>query len=186
MAGSRASSAYQASTARALLRRLYPWLGRAVHTRWRTNRSFYRREADALLLELTRYGGAIPPDLALRLEGFLGRLYRDWFPRDWRPNPTYAEVTRDFRWWLDIAEGWGQTEAKKPRATRRRPRPTPEPLTRQPQKLLKLLALPAECTEKRFMTAWRRFVKANHPDLNPHQTPEERRRFAEAMALKRR
>jgi hypothetical protein len=175
----------QASTARAFLRRLHPWLGRAVHTRWTVHRSFYRREAEAILEALTHFEGTLPPELALRLEGFLGRLYREWFPRSWRPNPTYAEVVRDFRWWLDVAEGWGQ-EATKPHSTRRKPRRPPEPLTRQPAKLLKLLSLPVECTEKRFMDAWRRFVKNNHPDLNPHQTPEERRRFAEAVALRRR
>lgn len=185
MAATRATATHQASTARALLRRLYPWLGRAVHTRWRASRAFYRREADELLLALTRYEGHIPPELALRLEGFLGKLYKEWFPRSWRPNPTYAEVLRDFRWWLGVAEVWGQPETRK-RAPRRAPRPAPEPLTRQPQKLLKLLSLPAQCTERRFLLAWRRFVKANHPDLNPHQTPEQRRRFAEAVALKRR
>ena len=36
------------------------------------------------------------------------------------------------------------------------------------------------------MTAWRAFLKRNHPDLNPDQTPEERRLFAEAVGLWRR
>jgi hypothetical protein len=175
----------QASTARAFLRRLHPWLGRAVHTRWTTSRAAYRREAEALLLALTHHEGRIPVDLALRLEGFLGQLYREWFPRTWRPNPTYAEVIRDFRWWLGLAETWGQPP---PRAgtTRRRPRRAPEPLAQQPEQLLRMLALPRECTRSRFLASWRRFVKANHPDLNPDQTPEERRRFAEAVALRRR
>src|SRR5579871_2363688 len=174
-----------ASTARAFLRRLHPWLGRAVHTRWTLSRTAYRREAEALLLALTRYEGRVPVDLAVRLEGFLGRLYKEWFPREWRPSPTYAEVVRDFRWWLGVAETWGQP-LPKARATRRRPRPAPEPLAQQPEKLLRLLALPPGCTRARFLAAWRRFVKRHHPDLNPDQTPEERRRFAEAVALKRR
>src|SRR5215467_2110726 len=96
----------QASAARALLRRLHPWLGRAVHVRWRRHRSFYQREADALLVALMRHSGPVPRDLALRLEGFLGHLHREWFPPTWRRHPTYAEVVRDLRWWLDMAEQW--------------------------------------------------------------------------------
>jgi len=174
---------HQASTARAFLRRLHPWLGKAVHSRWSVHRSLYRDEADALLEGLKRHEGRIPPAMALRLEAFLGRLYKEWFPRTWRSNPTYAEVVADFRWWLGIAERWGQPQ---PRPTRAPRRAAPEPLTQQPKQLLRRLSLPADCTEKRFMAAWRRFLKDHHPDLNPDQTPEERRRFAEAVALRRR
>jgi hypothetical protein len=172
----------QASTARAFLRRLHPWLGKAVHTNWSLRRSFYRAEADALLIALSQREGGLPPDLALRLEGFVARLYREWFPRTWRPDPTYAEIVRDFRWWLGVAERWREPDVRPARAPRRRA----EPLAQQPAQLLRRLALPPNCTEKRFMAAWRRFVKHNHPDLNPDQTPEERRRFAEAVALRRR
>ena len=94
--------------ARTLLQRLRPWLSKAVHVRWTQHRSFYQREADALLMALSSYQGRMPPDLALRLEGFLGSLHREWFPRTWRKSPTYAEVVRDFRWWLDIAERWSE------------------------------------------------------------------------------
>lgn len=172
----------QATTARAFLRRLHPWLGRAVHARWSVRRSHYQSEADALLIALMRHEGRIPPDLALRLEGFLGRLYKEWFPREWRKNPTYAEIVGDFRWWIDAAERWTEPKAKKPRAPRR----TRQPLADQPKKLLRLLSLPPTCTKKEFMAAWRSFLKRNHPDLNPEQTTEERRRFAEAVALWRR
>ena len=172
----------QATTARAFLRRLQPWIGRAVHARWSVRRSHYQSEADALLMALMRHEGRIPPDLALRLEGFLGRLYKEWFPREWRESPTYAEVVGDFRWWIDAAERWTEPKAKKPRAPRR----TPQPLADQPKKLLRLLSLPSTCTKKEFMVAWRKFLKRNHPDLNPEQTTEERRRFAEAVALWRR
>ncbi len=153
-----------------------------MHANWTMRRSFYREEADALLIALSRREGRLPPDVALRLEGFVSRLYREWFPRTWRRDPTYAEIVADFRWWLGVAERWGQPEARPARAPRRRA----EPLAQQPEKLLRRLSLPADCTEKRFITAWRRFVKNNHPDLNPDQTPEERRRFAEAVALRRR
>lgn len=176
----------EASTARAFLRRVYPWLGRAVHVRWTASRSFYRRECEELLLALTRHEGRLPRELALRLEGFLARLYREWFPRTWRPNPTYAEVVGDFRWWLGVAEGWGRTTKKPKKAPRRTPRRPPEPLAKQPERLLNILKLKVPCTEREFMAAWRRFLKAHHPDWNPDQTPEQRRRFAEAVALKRR
>ena len=173
----------QAAAARSLLRRLHPWLGRAVHVRWRRQRSFYQRESEALLHDLTRYSGPIPRELALRLEGFLGHLHREWFPHTWRKSPTYAEVVRDLRWWLDMAEGWSEarTTTKRPRSTR----VPPAQRARQPASLLKLLKLPSDCSQQRFVAAWRRFVKANHPDHNPDQSAEERRRFAEAVALKR-
>ena len=174
-----------ATSARALLQRLRPWLGKAVHVRWTLHRSFYQKEAEALLLALSRYQGRMPHDLALRLEGFLGRLHREWFPPTWRKNPTYAEVVRDFRWWLDIAERWSEPRprVRKPaaRATRSK-----EPLAKQPEKLLRMLRLPQNVTRTKFLVAWRRFLKENHPDLNPGQTAEERRRFAEAVALWRR
>ena len=63
---------------------------------------------------------------------------------------------------------------KPPRGTRRRP----EPLADQPKRLLRLLGLPLGCTQVQFTAAWRRFVKRHHPDVNPDQTPDERRRFA--------
>jgi len=176
----------QATTARALLRRLHPWLGRAVHVRWQRQRSFYQRESEALLLELTRYSGPVPRDLALRLEGFLGRLHKEWFPPTWRANPTYAEVVRDLRWWLDMAEQWSTPRNGKKPARPRSPRVPLGKRARQPASLLKLLRLPPICSQERFVTAWRRFVKAHHPDHNPDQSPEERRRFAEAVALWRR
>src|SRR5262249_34787702 len=89
----------------AILDGIRPWLGKAVHVRLTLHRSFYQKEADALLLALSRYQGRLPHDLALRLEGFLGRLHREWFPPTWRKNPTYAEVVRDFRWWLEAEVG---------------------------------------------------------------------------------
>ncbi len=173
----------QAAAARSLLRRLHPWLGRAIHARWQRKRSVYQRESEELLHDLTRYSGPMPRELALRLEGFLGRLHKEWFPSSWRKNPTYAEVVRDLRWWLDMAEGWSE-----PR-TAKRPRPARVPVAeraRQPASLLKLLKLPPDCSQERFVRAWRRFLKDHHPDHNPHQSPEERRRFAEAVALWRR
>lgn len=172
----------QASTARAFLRRLHPWLGKAVHARWTVRRSLYQSEADALLMALRRYEGRIPSDLALRLEGFLGRLHREWFPRGWRTNPSYAEIVADFRWWMSAAERWTEPPAKRVRAPRRASQPPAD----QPERLLRLLSLPANSSKQEFMSAWRRFLKRNHPDLNPEQTTEERRMFAEAVALWRR
>jgi uncharacterized membrane protein YccC len=172
----------QASTARAFLRRLHPWIGKAVHGRWTVRRSFYQSEIDALLLALRNENGRMPRDVSLRLQGVLGRLYREWFPRTWRREPTYAEILADFRWWLSVAERWSQPA---PRPARRR-KAVQEPAADQPARLLRLLRLPAECTESQFLSAWRRFLKRNHPDLNPDQTPEERRRFAEAVGLWRR
>jgi hypothetical protein len=172
----------QSTTARAFLQRLHPWLGKAVHARWGLHRSFYQREINELLLGLNGHRGRIPPDLNLRLEGFLGRLYREWFPRTWRRDPTYAEIVADFRWWLNMAERWGEARAK-PAPARPGKR---EPVADQPKRLIRLLGLPLTCTETQFVTAWRRFLKRHHPDLNPDQTPEERRQFAEAVALWRR
>jgi hypothetical protein len=172
----------QAATARALLERIHPWLGKAVHVRWQMRRSHYQSEADALLIALAGERGRMPHALGLRLEGFLGRLYKEWFPRDWRQDPTYAEIVHDFRWWLGVAERWSEPPAKPPRARRRKP----VRLADQPKRLLRLLRLPLECSEEQFLAAWRRFLKANHPDLNPDQTPDERRRFAEAVGLWRR
>ena len=157
----------QAPNARAFLRRLHPWIGKAVHGRWTVRRSFYQTEIDALLMALHAEKGRIPPALALRLQGLLGRLYREWFPRTWRRDPTYAEIVADFRWWLGVAERWSEPAPK----TARGRRATTEPLAEQPSQ---------------FMTAWRAFLKRNHPDLNPDQTPEERRLFAEAVGLWRR
>ncbi len=169
-----------------LLRRLRPWLGRVVHVRWTIRRALYQEEADALLLALSRYQGRMPPELALRLEGFLARLHREWFPPSWRKKqPTYAEVTRDFRWWLDIADRWSapRVRARKPAARAARPK---EPLARQPPQLLRILSLPPSTTRSQFQRAWRQFLKENHPDLNPGQGSEQRRRFAEAISLWRR
>lgn len=143
-----------------------------------------------MLDALARTRRSVPPDLALRLEVFLARLHREWFPRTWRKDPTFAEVLEDFRWWLGVVERWSAerraprrpTAGDRPRA-RRKPA---EPLADQPPRLLRLLRLPPDCTARHFTVAWRRFLKANHPDLNPEQTPEERRRFAEAVALWRR
>ena len=173
---------HQATTARAFLRRLHPWLGKVVHARWTLRRSFYQTEMDALLRALASKHGRMSPELSLRVQGFLGRLYREWFPRTWRAEPTYAEILADFRWWLDVAERWSEPQ---PRPARRRA-PRPVPLANQPRQLLRLLDLPHPCTAAQFTKAWRRFLKSNHPDLNPDQTAEERRRFAEAVALWRR
>ncbi len=173
-----------------VLRRLHPWLGRAVHTRWSVRRSLYQEEAEALLHALARARHPLPGELTFRLERFLRRLHHEWFPRTWRTDPSFAEVLEDFRWWLGIAERWSH---EPPRASRRRRtqpgqrrRAPAEPLAKQSPRLLRLLRLPPDCTARHFTTTWRRFLKANHPDLNPDQTAEERRRFAEAVALWRR
>jgi hypothetical protein len=171
-----------------LLRRIYPWLGKAVHSRWSRSRALYQQEGGDLLIELQRYQGRMPPELALKLEGYLGRLHKEWFPPTWRRNPTYGEVVNDFRWWLSVAERWREAPAKKTstRAASGKPKRPKEPLSKQPTQLLRMLALPPNCTQKRFMRVWRQFLKENHPDLNPEQTADERRRFAEAVSLWRR
>jgi len=166
-----------AATAESLLHRVYPWIGKVVHTRWRVRRTTYQEEAQALMMRLRQCNGQVPPDVALRLEGFLGRLHREWFPQSWRPKPTYSEVVADFRWWLGMAERWHEPPPK--RQPRQR---STEPRAKQPASLLKILALPANCTQKRFLETWRRFLKANHPDLHPDQTADERRQFKEAVA----
>jgi hypothetical protein len=173
---------YRATTAYAFLRRLRPWLGRAVHVRWSVRRSLYQSEADALLLALHGARGTMPPELRLRIEGFLGRLYREWFPRTWRAEPTYAEVLADFRWWLEMAEQWSERRTERRGRGHRRP----QPVIDQPPRLLNMLGLPPTCTEEEFLVSWRGFLKRNHPDLNPDQSPEERRRFADAVSLWRR
>jgi len=172
----------QATAARSLLRRVYPWLGRAVHVKWRRHRSFYQQEAEALLTALERQSGPVPRDLALRLEGFLGHLHKEWFPKTWRKSPTYAEVVRDLRWWLDMADQWSERGTNGKRA-KKAPRVPLGKRAKQPASLLKLLRLPPDCSQEKFVTTWRRFVKAHHPDHNPDQTADERRRFAEAVAL---
>jgi hypothetical protein len=169
----------QAATARVLLRRLHPWLGRAVHVRWKIRRSIYQSEADALLLALAAHQGRLPPELGLRVETFVTRLHREWFPRNWRRNPTYAEIVADFRWWLLLAERWAEPPARPVR----RGRAAAEPPADQPKRLLRMLGLKPETTASQFAAAWRRFLKRNHPDLNPDQTEDERRRFAEAVGL---
>ena len=81
-----------------------------------------------------------------------------------------------------MAERWS---APPPRAKRAKRKPAGKP-SGQPKRLLRLLGLPPETTHVEFTAAWRRFLKRNHPDLNPDQTPEERRRFADAVSLWRR
>jgi hypothetical protein len=153
-----------------------------VHVRWTLRRSFYQSEVGALLMALAAQTGRMSPELSLRVQGLLGRLYREWFPRSWRREPTYAEILADFRWWLGMAERWSEPAPKASRARRT----LAEPPVDQPRRLLRLLGLPRECTESEFLSAWRRFLKRNHPDLNPDQTVEERRLFAEAVGLWRR
>src|SRR3989454_3050642 len=172
----------QAPNARAFLRRLHPWIGKAVHVRWTVRRSLYQSEVDALLMALGAQRGRMSPELSLRVQGLPGRLYREWFPRTWRRNPTYAEILDDFRWWLGVAERWSEP----PPPNGRRPRANGEPPAGQPKRLLRLLGLPHQCTASEFVARWRRFLKANHPDLNPDPTPHQRRHFAEAVALWRR
>jgi hypothetical protein len=172
----------QAATARAFLRRLHPWLGKAIHARWSIRRSVYQSELNALLVELASERGRVRPELGLRMQGMLGRLHREWFPKTWRRNPTYAEILADFRWWLGVAERWAEPPPARPRGRRRA---APPPVD-QPKRLLRLLGLPPTCTKEQFVSAWRRFLKRTHPDLNPEQTPDERRRFAEAVGLWRR
>lgn len=164
-----------------VLRRLYPWLGRAVHIRWTRRRSLYQEEAAALLEELSRVHGRVPSKLAFRLQGYLGRLHKEWFPRTWQDRPTYEEVVGDFIWWLDIAERWSQPAAAR-NGRKKKPRST-EPVADQPPELLRKLSLPRNCSQKKFMIAWRRFLKEHHPDLNPEQSEEERRHFKETVAL---
>ena len=176
----------QATSARALLRRIHPWLGRAVHVKWRRHRSLYQGESEALLMDLARVQGQVPRELALRLEGFLGHLHKEWFPKTWRTNPTYAEVVRDLRWWLDMAEQWSAPRNGKRAAPKSATKTPLGKRARQPASLLKMLRLPPDCSQERFVTAWRRFLKAHHPDHNPDLSAEERRRFAEAVALWRR
>ena len=132
----------QATTARAFLRRLHPWLGRAVHVRWRIRRSVYQSEIDRILLALAGKHGRMSPEMSLRVQGLIGRLYREWFPPAWRRDPTYAEMLSDFRWWLGMAERWSEAPPK-PRRVRR----PSEPLTEQPKRLLRMLGLPPRCTE---------------------------------------
>ncbi len=149
--------------------------------RWARRRSIYQSELDALLQALHGEGGRITHGLGLRVEGFLGRLHREWFPESWRPDPTYGQVLADFRWWLGVAERWNT----------RPPRPAPrrgkrEPPADQPEELCRILGLKKDCSAKEFAARWRVYLKKNHPDLNPEQTREERRRFAVAVAMRRR
>ena len=178
--------ARQTTNARSVLIRLYPWIGKAVHSKWRVRRAVYQQEAQSILLAFGHVNGHVPHALSLRIQGFLARLYGEWFPPDWRPNPTYAEIVRDFAWWLDMAEGWGEVRparAKKTAKAKSGGKRRREPLADQPARLLKLLSLPSGCTQREFLAKWRRFLKANHPDLNPGQSADERRRFQEAVAL---
>lgn len=178
--------ARQTTNARSVLGRLYPWIGKAVHSKWRVRRAVYQQEAQSILLAFGHVNGHVPHALALRLHNFLARLHGEWFPPDWRPNPNYAEVVRDFHWWLELAECWGEARAPRPKKAARAKSGTRgrrEPLAKQPPRLLKLLSLPAGCTQREFLVKWRRFLKANHPDLNPGQSADERRRFQEAVAL---
>src|SRR5258705_4415897 len=131
----------QAATANAFLRRLHPWIGRAVHVRWTLRRSVYQSEVNAILLALTTERGAMKPEMRLRIEGLLGRLHREWFPSTWRRNPSYAEVLADFRWWLGVAERWSEPPPK-----RRAPRRSVEPPADQPKRLIRILGLKSTCT----------------------------------------
>jgi hypothetical protein len=171
-----------AATARVFLQRLRPWVvSKAVHARWATRRASFQSDLDSLLQALDGERGRLTPALRLRVEGYLGHLHKEWFPKTWRPRPTFAEVLADFRWWLGIAERWFEPPAKRARTRRTR-----DPLAEQPEQLCRMLGLPADCTAGQFRARWRLFLKRNHPDLNPDQTPDERRRFAEALALWRR
>src|SRR5207244_6454946 len=95
-------------------------------------------------------------------------LEREWFPRTWRRNPTYAGIRGDVRWWLGVAERWSEPPARNGNGRRRRA--PSEPPADQPKRLLRLLGLPHECTASAFMARWRRFLKANHPDLDRKST----------------
>ncbi len=171
----------QARAARAFLYRLRPWVGKAVHVRWARRRSLYQSEIDALILELHNHPGRLPSGLHLQVEGFLGRLHREWFPPTWRRDPTYGEVVADLRWWLGMAERWNEPPPRPARRQRTR-----EALADQPDELCHMVGLKPGCTAREFADRWRAFLKRNHPDLNPDQTPEERRRFAAAMGMRRR
>jgi len=92
-------------------------------------------------------------------------------------DPTYAHILADLRWWLEIAERWHH-----PQPTLRLHRRS-GPLAEQPEELCRMLGLSPDCMASEFAASWRSFLKRNHPDLNPGQTPEERRRFARALAL---
>ena len=93
----------QATTARAFLERLHPWIGRAVHSRWTTSRTTYRTELESILIALAAERGHVPAKLGLRVQGLLAKLHREWFPPTWRRSPTYDEIVSDFRWWLNMA-----------------------------------------------------------------------------------
>jgi hypothetical protein len=172
----------QASSMRALLRRLHPWIGKAVHSKWHVRRSFYADESEQILLALSTHRGlTLPNDLQVRVQKYLRLLHREWFPDNWRKQPAFTEVLHDFRWWLEVAERWNEPKPKPKRVYKRK-----TPVTEQPEALLTRLGLPSNCSEQRFLTAWRRFLKEHHPDRNPNQSAEDRRRFAEAVALRRR
>ena len=75
-----------AQPASQLLRRLRPWISRAVHVRWTVRRSFYQDEADALLMALARYQGRMPPDLVAPARGV---------PRQVAPRVVPARVAQE-------------------------------------------------------------------------------------------
>jgi hypothetical protein len=178
--GGQTSAMQQVPTARAFLRRLHPWIGKAVHGRWTVRRSFYQSEMDMLLMALAAEDGRMSPALSLRVQGLLARLHREWFPaRGAAIRPT----RRSRRFPLVAGRGRALVQPAAEATAHRRPA---EPLADQPKRLLRLLGLPRECTASQFLAAWRRFLKRNHPDLNPEQTPDELRRFAEAVGLWRR
>src|SRR2546427_12045341 len=97
----------RAHTASAFLRRLHPWLGKAVHTRWNVRRTFYQREVDALLMALQAHDGRLSPELRVRLERFLGRPYPERVPATVPKNATHTEESADFRWALRRTQRWG-------------------------------------------------------------------------------
>src|SRR3989449_7908683 len=148
----------QAPNARAFLRRLHPWIGKAVHVRWTLRRSFYQSEINALLIALGGAGGRMPHDVSLRLQGLLGRLYREWFPRTWRRDPTYAEILADFRWWLGVAQRWSEPPPK----ARRGRRAVYEPLAAQPKPPLPMPGL------RRGKTATQS-IPRSRPRMTAHQ-----------------
>src|SRR5437870_12707816 len=102
----------QAPNARAFLRRLHPWIGKAVHVRWTVRRSLYQSEENALLMALDAKHGRMSPVLSLRVQALLVRLYLVWFPLTWRRSLTSAVLLGDFRWWLCVTRRITEPPAK--------------------------------------------------------------------------
>ena len=156
-----------ATSARALPARLRPWLGKAVHVRWTLHRSFYQKEADALLLALSRYQGRLPPSSPAP----------GGPPRAPPPRVVPADLAQE----PDVRGGGpGLPLVARHRRALVRAAPTPrkpaaratrskEPLAKQPEKLLRMLGCRRRDANE-VPGGWRRFLKANHPDLNPGQS----------------